>query len=170
MSSVLQPWVEALPLMQQTTLLTAIRGPDGNPKYAVPKMLLRWYRRCVLISALDGVVLDTPFDERGGSFTGPSNIGIVGVTHWRYAMIKHVTDYIRELDGIPAHFQRHFMHAIQILGYKHPDEAIREFWHGTYQRLVNELHLQPESELDMDARLSDNQQQWLARSDTATHQ
>ena len=47
MSTVLQPWVSGLTFMQQTVLLTAIRGPDGVPKYGPTKMLLRWFRRCI---------------------------------------------------------------------------------------------------------------------------
>jgi len=41
MTTVLQPWVEKLPMMQQTVLMTAIRGPDGLPKYGNVKYLLR---------------------------------------------------------------------------------------------------------------------------------
>ena len=33
MTNVLQDWVSDLPMMQQTVLLTAVRGPDGLPKY-----------------------------------------------------------------------------------------------------------------------------------------
>lgn len=72
MATVLQPWVSGLSLMQQTVLLTAIRGPDGVPKYGPTKMLLRWYRRCTLFSAMDQAVLIDPLCEGGGSFTGPS--------------------------------------------------------------------------------------------------
>src|SRR5262245_28467293 len=48
--AVLQDWVQERPFMQQTVLLTAIRGPDGIAKYSSVKLLLRWYRRCVLLS------------------------------------------------------------------------------------------------------------------------
>jgi len=33
------------------------------------------------------------------------------------------------------------MHAAEILGYKHPNEPIRSWWHRTYLRLVHDLHL-----------------------------
>ena len=72
MGTVLQPWVATLTLMQQTVLLTAIRGPDGLPKYGPTKQLLRWYRRCILLSAMDQRVLTDPLQSGGGSFTGPS--------------------------------------------------------------------------------------------------
>ncbi len=69
---VTQPWVHALPFMQQTVLLTAVRGPDGIAKYHPSKFLLRWFRRCMLLSAMDGKALTNPYDNNGGSFTGPS--------------------------------------------------------------------------------------------------
>jgi hypothetical protein len=52
-----------------------------------------------------------------------------------------VGDYLKSLDALPHHFQVHFMHAAEILGYKHPNEPIRSWWHRTYLRLVHDLHL-----------------------------
>ncbi len=172
MPSVLQPWVQDLSMMQQTVLLTAIRGPDGSPKYSPCKLLLRWYRRCVLLSAMDGKVLTTPWDVNGGAFIGPSlklnyDPNVRGTT-WMLAMQPLVCDYVRSLDEIPHHFQLHFMHAIQIVGYKHPDPVIQEWWHEVYNRLVNDMHLHPESEEELDKRLGDTREGWLARADPAT--
>lgn len=72
MSSVLQTWVSELPFMQQSVLLSAVRGPDGFTSESSVKPIIRWYRRCVMLSSLDQEVLHTPFDPRGGKFTGPS--------------------------------------------------------------------------------------------------
>ncbi len=58
--NVIQPWVWKVPMMQQTVLLAAIRGPDGTPKYSRSKYILRWYRRCLLLFAMDQKVLDHP--------------------------------------------------------------------------------------------------------------
>lgn len=185
--AVLQDWVGKLSFMQQTVLLTAIRGPDGVAKYNPPKMLLRWFRRCVLISALEqGVILD-PVDPRGGSFNGPSVDltataleALAGasfvydrdfhglVTYWGHRMDAVVGDYLRNADAIPAHFQSHFMHACEILGYKHPNKDIRRWWNNVYIRLVHDLHLFPETEAQLDARLGDSREGWLSRSDPAT--
>jgi hypothetical protein len=79
-----------------------------------------------------------------------------------------VSEYIRGIDGFPSHFTNHFREAIEILGYKHPDEYIREFWFNTYGRLVRELNLNPETEEQLDKRLADNRAAWLAHSDQAT--
>lgn len=166
---VLQDWVTRLTFMQQSSLLTAIRGPDDRAKYATPKMLLRWFRRNVLISAFEGKVLTDPFHDGGGSFTGPS-LDAFTSTDWRKAMKHHVDEYIKNLDAIPAHFQNHFRQAIQIVAYKHPDNKVREFWLMVYNKLVMELNLYPESEEDMDARLSDSRDLWIQCSNTATQE
>lgn len=165
---VIQEWVQGLTMMQQTVLLTAIRGPDGLPKYGGVKMLLRWYRRCVLLSAIDGRVLDNPIDNNGGSFTGPSLEGDDNLDPWQERMLVHVNAYLRELDAIPHHFQMHFMHAVEIVGYKHPDERIAVWWRQLYLRLVNDLHLHPETEAELDSRLGDTRPGWLKRADPAT--
>lgn len=154
-------------MMQQTVLLTAIRGPDGLPKYGPVKMILRWYRRCVLLSAMDGKVLESPWDENGGSFTGPS-ISRHAFDIWEPAMNDIVDEYLRTLDGLPHHFQMHFMHAVEILGYKHPDRRISDWWLSVYKRLVNDLHLHPETVTELDERLGDSRSGWLKRADHAT--
>lgn len=167
MASVLQPWVNDLTFMQQTVLLTAVRGPDGVPKYGPTKMLLRWYRRCILLSAMDHAVLYTPYEHGGGSFTGPSFDATPG-SDWLEPMHDIVGEYLRELDAIPHHFQLHLLHAVEIVGYKHPGDAIRPFWALTYARLVHDMHLWPETEEQLDRRLGDDRGQWLERNDVAT--
>lgn len=171
MTSVLQPWVASLTFMQQTVLLTAVRGPDGSPKYGPTKMLLRWYRRCILLSSLDGgVVLADPFDPNGGSFMGPSVLMRAADADydWQWYLDEIVSQYLRELDALPHHFQLHLLHAAEIVGYKHPDEAIRAWWANVYLRLVHDMHLWPETEEQLDHRLGDNRDQWLSRNDPAT--
>lgn len=138
-------------------------------------MLLRWYRRCVLLSAMDGKVLGNPYDNNGGSFTGPSiakPLEVIAsgedVNSWEYPMNDIVGNYLRELDGIPHHFQMHLLHAVEILGYKHPEIRIRIWWQGVYVRLVSDFHLHEETEKEMDERLGDSRSGWLKRSDPAT--
>jgi hypothetical protein len=167
--NVLQSWVIELSMMQQSVLLAAVRGPDGTPKYGGgAKMLLRWYRRCILLSAMDGRVLSDPIESNGGSFTGPSLEGQDDEEPWYERMQVHVHDYLRNVDALPHHFQMHFMHAVEILGYKHPDAVIREFWHRLYLRLAHDFHLWPETEAQLDERLGDTRAGWLKRADPAT--
>ncbi|WP_431512583.1 hypothetical protein [Variovorax sp. DAIF25] len=166
---VTQSWVHGISMMQQSVLLAAIRGPDGLAKYGGgAKMLLRWYRRCVLLSAMDRRVLPNPIEPNGGSFTGPSLDGDDDLDHWSERMQVHVNDYLRQVDALPHHYQLHFLHATEILGYKHPDAEIRLFWNRLYERLVHDFHLWPETEEQLDSRLGDTRGGWLNRADPAT--
>src|SRR5579859_3425141 len=158
--------------MQQTVLLTAVRGPDGIAKYHPVKFLLRWFRRCTLVSSLDGCVLTTPHEPGGGSFMGPSfdlpHVLRCDQEHSFEQLDKLVSEYLRALDELPHHFQLHFMHAAEIVGYKYPDDITRLWWLKTYHRLVHDMHLWPETEDQMDLRLGDDRSNWLARNDPAT--
>lgn len=165
---VTQEWTHKLSMMQQTVLLTAVRGPDGIGKYHPTKYMLRWYRRCTLICALEGIALDTPYDPRGGSFTGPSYGGFTEHHDWRVHMDKIFAEYLKSLDELPHHFQLHFMHAAEIVGYKHPRLITREWWKSVYYELARDMHLIPEPESDMDKRLGDNETTWRASNHVAT--
>lgn len=169
MPSVLNPWVHDLSYMQQSVLLSAIRNSDGVAKRHPGKQLIKFYRRCVLLSAFDGAQLwanDTP---GGGSFTGP-------VDDLRVALDA----FIDARDEMSLHYYAHAMHAFQILGYKFPaDPAARvmidgvwwstaQFWLWAYTRMAHALHLWPESEEDMDKRLGDGEANWRARNDPSS--
>jgi hypothetical protein len=149
--SVLQPWVERLPLMQQSVLISSVRGPDTLAKYHLSKYLLRWFRRCVLISAFEKTVLTDPHDPRGGSFTGPIE---------SESLDELASHYLRSVDELPLHFHLHFVHAAEIVGYKHPDDQIREWWRNFYLAAVRDMHLHHESEEELDQRLGDNLNDW----------
>lgn len=164
--SVLQDWVHGLTFMQQSVLIATVRGPDTIRKNHVAKLLLRWLRRCIMLSAFEGSVLQNPVCLGGGSFTGPSLPfgpgGALRLDYWSKAMDDLVSQYLGTVDELPHHFQLHFMHAAEILGYKHPDIDIARFWHTVYLRLVNDMHLYPEPEAVMDIRLGDREPDWRA--------
>lgn len=171
--SVLQDWTFEISFMQQSVLLTAVRGPDGIAKYHPVKYLLRWYRRCILLSSFWGRVVPNPYDSDGGSFLGASiEVAEMLVENgekydWRPMMDDLVGDYLRAADELPHHWQMHFMHAVEIVGYKHPDPEIRAWWSQVYGRLVADMHLFPESEEQLDRRLGDRRETWLERCDEA---
>jgi len=71
-----------------------------------------------------------------------------------------VKEYLDSIDSLPHHFHLHFLHAIEILGYKHSDERIRVWWNKTYNRLAHDMHLVVENEMTLDARLNDDEMQW----------
>jgi hypothetical protein len=153
---VLQEWVFGLTYMQQSVLIAAVRGPDGIRKNHPVKVLCRWLRRSFLLSAFDGKALLDPYELGGGSFTGPCQSAEVKDLDHALAL------YLESVDEIPHHFQLHFMHAAEILGYKHSDLGIRRWWSDCYLKLVNDAHLMPESEAKMDYRLGDGENQWRA--------
>lgn len=171
---VIQLWVTRLTYMQQAVLLACVRGPDNTEKYHACKYLVRWYRRCILLSSMDGEVIDNPEDPRGGSFTGPSildlDIDDLPSTPWylRKNMKEVIDKYIQSLDVLPHHYQMHFLHGAEIIGYKHPDATIAGWWRDLYVRLVRDMHLRPESEEAMDERLGDNRAGWEKHADEAT--
>lgn len=171
---VTQPWTWKLTFMQQSVLLTAIRGPDGIHKNHISKRLIRWLRRCTLYSAFDRTILALPYDDgepQGGSFTGPSLLlhptrgrtwfffenqrSPEFFSTWQEGMHGILEEYMQQTDEMPHHFQLHFLHAAEIVGYKHSRDEIREWWSTAYCRLVNDMHLRPELEETMDRRLSD---------------
>ncbi len=171
-----QEWVCKLPIMQQSVLFAAVRAPDGICKNHLVKVLMRWYRRCILMSAFDRKVLTDPFEEGGGSFTGPfTRLHALEI----YKASDNVTRnweiykqsffdgfreiYLEHVDELPHHFQLHFMHAAEIVGYHHPDEKIRLWWNKFYLMIVNDAHLYPESKEEMNNRLSDNRDEWKKR-------
>lgn len=165
--SVLQEWVQCLSFMQQSVLVASIRGPDGMPKDHVSKLLIRWLRRCVLYSAFESAKAGKPSwytdpeTPGGGSFTGPS-VAAATLLSWQEQMDVVVDTYLSQLDETPHHFQLHFMHAVEIVGYKHPTREIADWWLQLYRRLANDMHLNPETEPQMDKRLGDSEQDWRA--------
>ncbi len=153
MPSVLQDWTQNLSYMKQSVLIAAVRGPDGIRKDHPVKVLLRWFRRCFLISAFEGKVLHGPHVAGGGSFTGPLTEGEIE---------DYIPKYLRCVDELPHHFQLHMMHGAEILGYDHPVYAVREFWNEFYLAVVRDAHLRPEPKEDMNKRLGDSEEDWRA--------
>lgn len=162
----LQAWTENISVMQQSVLLGIVRGPDGVEKYHPVKPILRWYRRCLLVSALDKKILTSPAYPGGGSFTGPS-CEYFGDRPWQQLMTPIVDRFFTTMDAMPIHFWLHMMHAVEIMGYKHSDKEISHWWRELYYRMVEAMHVWPETELQLDERLGDTTEGWLARSDKA---
>ncbi|SDX20968.1 hypothetical protein [Nitrosomonas communis] len=170
--STVQDWVSELPLMQQSVLLSAIRGPDGISKCQACRAMIRWFRRCVLVSAFDGKVFNSPCQLGGGSFTGPScNMQDYDgrfALDWETAMKPKIDAFLKAKDELPHHYLTHFMHAAEVLGYQHPDMRIRNWWFSVYSRICRVLYVVPETEVMMRRRLSDNELDWRATGDETT--
>lgn len=144
MKSVLQDWVMNLPLRHQGTLLTSVRGCDDEPKlwsrtgvsYS-PGRRLTAYIRCCFMNPADEREVDYEegsfFQSRPPSPFKPSEFG-----------------------HLPQHWYSHVMHALEIIGYCHPDSGIRNQAHTMYVKLVHNLHLRPESSEDLHTRLTED--------------
>jgi hypothetical protein len=150
-NSVIQPWVNYLTLQQQTVMLTALRGPDGLPKNHVAKRVLNWMRRCILKCAYGGEILSTPYEPGGGSFMRE-----LDPLHQSIGDTFNI--YLDSTDELPLHFHLHLIHAAEVLAYKHPHIEVREQWKYLYTTAVKDLHMNPETELQMDRRLSDGKE------------
>lgn len=154
MSRSVQPeWMLALPIQQQSVLLLACRGADGIGKNHRSKDVQRAYRGTVLVAARYGRLLH--YGERADTFM--SMDVIADDLLWASA----VAGWFDSGDSLPHHFRMHLMHGAEILGYKHPDDRLRSRWYVFYIACCADLHLAPESEWMMDARLDDwGEEEW----------
>jgi hypothetical protein len=143
MSTVIKPWVSELTWKQQGVLICACRGVDGFPKEHVSKPLTRSYRQTLMLCA------DIDKASTGTSFMSTKPLD--------YKLIENFLDY--ELDSYPMHWLLHFTHAVEIIGYKHPDREVRNYWYFLYLKIVKALHLHPETESEMDDRLQDKRRE-----------
>lgn len=139
MQSVLQDWVIDLPLRFQGTLLTAVRGCDDEAKtwnsigvaYSPGRRLTAFIRYCFMNPA-DAREIDS---EEGAFFMStPPN-----------------PCKPSEFGHLPQHWYSHVMHALEIIGYHHPDHLIRAQGYSLYVNFVKNLHLNPE-EMDQQYR------------------
>lgn len=160
MPQLLPDWMSELPIQQQAVLVLALRGPDGYYKNHPCKDLLRAYRSFVLVSARVGRMLH--IGERIGTFMDLTKFG--DILLWNDV----VDAWFSTFDELPIHYQGHLMHGIQILGYKHPHDFVRSRWLAVYVRWCQALHVIPEDEEAMDARLCDwNQKYFDLEEDSA---
>lgn len=144
MKSVLQDWVMELPLRMQGTLLTAVRGCDNEAKqwvstgvaYSPGRRLTAFIRWCFMNPADPREV-----DREEGAFfmsTPPSPFKPSAFGH------------------LPLHWYTHVMHALEIIGYHHPDLLTRDVARGLYGGLVHALHLNEETEEQQHTRLTED--------------
>lgn len=139
-----------LPLREQGTLLTGIRGCDLAPKVpcdiderygcstgesSAERWLVAFLRFCVM----------NPADPREvgipGSFFQPTPPPV-----WKPSQFGHY----------PLHWFTHVMHCFEVVAYRNPSDQIREEAWNIYSRMVKSLHLNAETYLEMVERLSED--------------
>lgn len=145
--SVQPEWCRKLPYQQQSVLFLAGRGPDGVGKFHPCKPVQIAYRACVFVAAKYGRTLH--WGEKADTFMSLD----IFADEARWA--EAVKQFFDNHDELPKHYLAHLMHGAQILGYKHPDERFRSRWMKFYREMVSMFHLNPETEAEMDKRLSD---------------
>lgn len=146
-------WCKQLSLQQQSVLFLAARGPDGVDKWHPAKEVIRYYRAEVMLAARFGKVMED-------GMTGDSFMTMKGFDG-RLSFNAAVRKYMECVDYIPHHYHMHLLHGVQVLGYKHPNDDHRQAWNAFYLLGCHDLHMTPETEVEMDRRLSDwNQEGW----------
>jgi hypothetical protein len=138
MVSVIKAWVHesGMSLKQQTVLLAGcLRGCDGQSKDDVSKKIFKQMRSEVLLNAATPT---TSFMSENSTVSED--------------MLKA---FVRDKDKYPMHFLMHFVHAIELLGFYHPDEMRRSYYCKLYAQFVGSLHLNPETKAQNEYRLRD---------------
>ncbi len=130
-TSVVQPWLEIYcSWKEQTVVLGAFRGCDGEQKGDASKDLLH-NLRAVIMNDADPT---SPFMQK------------------REIDLEH---FCENLDHYPIHWLVHFTHATEIIGYRHPNKVIAAHWLMVYKAIVHALHFKPEPKAIMIHRLAD---------------
>lgn len=178
MHSVLQDWVMELPLREQGTLLTCVRGCDNEPKiwtstgvaYSPGRRLTAYIRWCFMNPADPREV-----DSQEGAFMMSMPPGWLqrrdvnpdDFANNSYPVIKNDkgidSDWVQvakfkpsEFGHLPQHWYSHAMHALEIIGYRHPDQQVAGMAYKLYRAMVENLHLNHESFDTMITRLSED--------------
>lgn len=143
MTSVLQDWVMKLPLREQGTLLTAVRGCDLASKYDA-----------------DGNVIDTPERRLTAwirlAFMNPADPREVDIPGAFFQSRPPEPFKASAFGHYPLHWVSHVAHAAEVIGYRHPNPTIRDEAHRIYRAFVHMLHMNPETFDQMVTRLSED--------------
>jgi hypothetical protein len=127
-----------LPLREQGTLLTVIRGCDVVPKEPLDssaRRLTAWLRFAIMVAA----------DPREVDFE-PGAFMVSLSPAFKPSEFGH----------LPQHWVAHVMHALEVIGYRHPDPNFSGPAWVAYRAFVRGLHLEPESRERMIERLSED--------------
>lgn len=136
--SILQDWVQRLGLRHQGVLVSAVRGCDDEPRNSCTKILIRCLRETMLVCHCGDSAKAATFIEK----VDPVEL------------LRRMDEVRKNLDHLPHHFVMHLIHAAEIIGYKHPDDRVSQPWMAYYAKLVHCLHLNPETEEQLDRRLN----------------
>ena len=144
MRSVLQDWVMELPLREQGTLLTCVRGCDEEPKiwtktgvsYSPGRRLTAYIRWSFMVPADEREV-----DSQEGAF-----------------MMSTPPNPFKpsEFGHLPQHWYSHAMHALEVIAYRHPQSMVKLKAREMYEKMVHNMHLEIEPFSQFVNRLSED--------------
>lgn len=139
--SVLQDWVMVLPLREQGTLLTSVRGCDDEPKTWVsrgvadsPGRRITAFIRWCFMNPADSREVDIPgafFQSQPPSPFKPSAFG-----------------------HLPQHWYSHIMHGLEVIAYRHPSSHTSSVAANLYIAMAHNMHLNPETKEQYATRLN----------------
>lgn len=155
--SVLHDWVHELTFQQQALLLTGMRGPDACNKHNSAKAIVRLLRGAVVKPAGKWSGLNDNDFMWGEYYRESYPYSEDYTTPEDHIFIRESNSFFHDHDSYPHHFIMHLIHCAEVVGYKHPDHNIANYWRGFYQRACKEFHMTPETLGEMDARLNDFQ-------------
>ena len=127
---VLQAWMAELPWKQQSVIFSSLRGPDLSRPIAVKK-LNRWLRSVTQNNA-------DPSTE-----------------YMKKIVLPKIEDLKEEVGYCTMHYFTHLLHALEIIGYNHPEEKTKDIAIRYYAAMVDFLHLNPETKEQLNKRLED---------------
>lgn len=128
-------WLFVLPWKMQTVINQGLRAPDTHLCKDV-KILCRWMRSVVLNNA----------DNDHAFMCRKKDLPVFEDLH-------------NEINYCSMHFSTHFLYSLEIIGYKHPNQKIREIAFGYYFNLVEGYyHFNVETETELDIRLADKEE------------
>ena len=142
--TVLQDWVIDLPLRFQGTLLTAVRGCDSEPK--------QWTKTGVAYSPGRRLTAFIRF-----CFMNPADVREVDREEGAFFMSRPPYNCKpSEFGHLPQHWYSHVMHALEIIGYYHPNKNIAKQACELYFKFVKNLHLNIETKEQQYVRLTED--------------
>lgn len=125
-------WLSDISWKMQTVINQGLRAPDTHFCKNI-KILCRWMRNIVLQNA-----------DKNHTFMCEKNI------------LPNVEEIEHEINYCSVHFATHFLYAMEIIAYKHPDKKIREKAYSYYESIVkHQWHFNTETEDQLDNRLAD---------------
>lgn len=132
-----------LPLREQGTLLTAVRGCDLEPKQWTatgfsdsPGRRITAWIRWAFMNPADSREIDIP-----GAF---------------FQSIPPENFKPSEFGHLPLHWYTHVMHSLEVIAVRHPNQLVGATARKLYYQMVHGLHLNQETPEEMIERLSED--------------